>query len=130
MENRAAAQQEQEAAESQARRIIHEAEERSETLVREARAIAERVRADSDRELAAATQRRDSINAQLTNVRQMLATLSGSAAGFSVAALPDVVEGGMEIQDAPYVDEEDQAVADLEPDGRVVGGAAANRISR
>ncbi|MDX6241463.1 MAG: hypothetical protein QOG10_6287, partial [Kribbellaceae bacterium] len=30
--------------------------------------------------LAAATQRRDSINAQLTNVRQMLATLSGSPA--------------------------------------------------
>jgi hypothetical protein len=37
------------------------------------------VRAESDRELAAAAQRRDSINAQLTNVRQMLATLSGTA---------------------------------------------------
>ncbi|MGA9750116.1 MAG: hypothetical protein WBQ50_21905, partial [Nocardioides sp.] len=33
----------------------------------------------SDRELAAATQRRDSINAQLANVRQMLVTLTGSA---------------------------------------------------
>jgi len=38
--------------------------------------------ADSERELAAATQRRDSINQQLVNVRQMLATLSGTA-GFT-----------------------------------------------
>ena len=37
------------------------------------------MRADSDRELAAATQRRDTINAQLSNVRQMLATLTGGA---------------------------------------------------
>ena len=84
-----AAQREQEAAEAEARRIVHEAEERAATLVREARAAADRVRTDSDRELAAATQRRDSINAQLTNVRQMLATLSGSAAGFAVDPLPD-----------------------------------------
>ena len=74
---RAAAQKEQESAEAQARRTLVEAEERAESIVREARAAADRVRSDSDRELAAATQRRDSINAQLTNVRQMLATLSG-----------------------------------------------------
>jgi len=49
------------------------------TLVAEAKAKAERIRGDSERELAAATQRRDSINAQLTNVRQMLATLGGVA---------------------------------------------------
>jgi hypothetical protein len=48
-------------------------------LVKEARSTADRVRADSDRELAAASQRRDSINAQLSNVRQMLQTLSGAA---------------------------------------------------
>lgn len=49
------------------------------TLVAEAKTKAERIRGDSERELAAATQRRDSINAQLTNVRQMLATLGGVA---------------------------------------------------
>jgi len=49
------------------------------TVVAEAKAKAERIRADSERELAAATQRRDSINAQLSNVRQMLATLGGVA---------------------------------------------------
>jgi hypothetical protein len=38
------------------------------------------VRTDSERELSAASQRRDSINAQLANVRQMLATLTGTAA--------------------------------------------------
>src|SRR5262249_7044675 len=46
----------------------------------DAKATAERVRADSERELTAASQRRDSINAQLANVRQMLATLTGTAA--------------------------------------------------
>jgi hypothetical protein len=46
---------------------------------------ADRIRAESDRELAAATQRRDAINAQLTNVRQMLATLSGTAGSAAAA---------------------------------------------
>ena len=43
----------------------------------EAKIKAEHIRADSERELAAATQRRDSINAKLSNVRQMLAALGG-----------------------------------------------------
>ena len=89
---RAAAQKEQEAAEAQARRTLVEAEERAETIVREARATADRIRSDSDRELAAATQRRDSINAQLTNVRQMLATLSGSATGYIVDPIAESAE--------------------------------------
>lgn len=60
-------------------RMLAEAEERSTTMVADARATADRVRAESERELAAAAQRRDSINAQLSNVRQMLATLSGTS---------------------------------------------------
>ena len=43
----------------------------------EAKAKAERIRDNSERELAAATQRRDSINAQLSNVRHELAALGG-----------------------------------------------------
>lgn len=43
--------------------------------VQQAREHAERIRQVSERELTATTQRRDSINAQLANVRQMLATL-------------------------------------------------------
>ncbi|WP_224276172.1 hypothetical protein [Nocardioides lacusdianchii] len=66
-------------AEAKIARMLAEAEERSTTMVADARATADRVRAESERELAAAAQRRDSINAQLSNVRQMLATLSGTS---------------------------------------------------
>jgi cell division septum initiation protein DivIVA len=59
-------------------RLLQEAEQKAAQIVAEARASADRIRTESERELAAATQRRDSINAQLTNVRQMLATLSGT----------------------------------------------------
>ena len=54
----------------------------------EAKTTAERIRADTERELAAATQRRDSINSQLANVRQMLATLTGTAP-FSLTGFAD-----------------------------------------
>jgi cell division septum initiation protein DivIVA len=63
----------------EARRLVDDAELQAATVVNDAKALAARVRADSDRELSAATQRRDSINAQLGNVRQMLATLTGAA---------------------------------------------------
>ena len=74
-------------AEEKIARMLADAEERSTTMVSEARASADRVRAESERELAAAAQRRDSINAQLSNVRQMLATLTGTVPG---VAMPDV----------------------------------------
>jgi cell division septum initiation protein DivIVA len=61
----------------EARRIVQEAEHHAAQIVNDAKTTAARVRSDSERELAAATQRRDSINAQLANVRQMLATLTG-----------------------------------------------------
>lgn len=111
-EVKAAAERQQAAAEAEARRILEGAEERAANLVREARASAERVRADSDRELAAASQRRDSINAQLSNVRQMLQTLSGSATGFAVDPLPDVTlpEPDVEQAESPA----DEAKADDE----------------
>jgi hypothetical protein len=64
------------------KRTLDDAQRRADDLIAEAKAQAEKIRGESERELAAATQRRDSINAQLTNVRQMLATLTG-------ASLPD-----------------------------------------
>ena len=63
-----------------AARVTAESESKAEQIVADAVARADRIRAESEREVAAATQRRDSINAQLTNVRQMLATLSGTTA--------------------------------------------------
>jgi len=68
----------QEAATKSARQLA-EAKAQAQSMVAEAKTKAERIRDDSERVLTAATQRRDSINAQLTNVRQMLATLSGGA---------------------------------------------------
>lgn len=86
-------------------RMLAEAEERSTTMVADARASADRVRVESDRELAAAAQRRDSINAQLSNVRQMLATLAGTG-------VPGV---GM-AQSEPSAAPEPEAVAAVEPE--------------
>ena len=58
--------------------LLDSARQEAETLVAAAREKAERIRRDSERELAAATARRDSITAQLSNVRQMLSTLGGA----------------------------------------------------
>lgn len=66
-------------ADRKSKRLMEEAQRQAEEIVAEARNTAERVRGESDRELSAATQRRDSINSQLTNVRQMLATLTGAS---------------------------------------------------
>jgi hypothetical protein len=58
---------------------VETAQRQAEDIVADANAKADRVRSESERELAALTNRRDSINAQLTNVREMLATLTGAA---------------------------------------------------
>lgn len=60
---------------------IAEAERKAGQLIAEAVHQADRIRAESERELAAATQRRDSINVQLAAVRQMLTTLTGASPG-------------------------------------------------
>jgi hypothetical protein len=59
--------------------------ERAAAHVADAKDHADRIRRDSERELAAATARRDSITAQLSNVRNMLATLGGGNAALSLA---------------------------------------------
>lgn len=66
-------------ADRKSRRTLDEAQRQAEEVVAEAKVVAERIRGESERELSAATQRRDSINSQLTNVRQMLATLTGAS---------------------------------------------------
>jgi cell division septum initiation protein DivIVA len=62
-----------------AQQLQADAERKAEQIVADAMERADRIRSESDRELAAATQRRNAINAQLSNVRQMLATLQGTA---------------------------------------------------
>ncbi|MDF2145648.1 hypothetical protein [Knoellia sp. p5-6-4] len=66
-------------ARAEAKALVTAAREEAEGYVVAAREQAERIRRDSERELAAATARRDSITAQLSNVRQMLSTLGGAS---------------------------------------------------
>ncbi len=76
-------------AERKSARHLEESERHAREIVSEAQVRADKISAESARELSAATQRRDSINSQLTNVRQMLATLGG---GGMPAALVGVTE--------------------------------------
>jgi cell division septum initiation protein DivIVA len=77
-------------AERRSQQLLNTARRQAEDTVGEARATADRARSDAARELAALTRRRDSINAQLSNVRQMLATLTGVAVpGPDAAAMED-----------------------------------------
>jgi cell division septum initiation protein DivIVA len=90
---RAEADETQAEAGRQARRMLEDAESQAAAMVNDAKTVAARVRSDSERELVAATQRRDSINAQLSNVRQMLVTLTGTApAAFAEDAFGDAAE--------------------------------------
>jgi DivIVA domain-containing protein len=56
---------------------LKQATSRAHALLTEAKAKAERIRDDSERELATASARRDSINAEIANVRHDLAALGG-----------------------------------------------------
>ncbi|MFJ4779182.1 protein kinase [Streptomyces sp. NPDC088762] len=62
-----------------ARQTVEIAQRQAEDILADANAKAADVRTKSERELAALTHRRDSINAQLTSVREMLAELVAEA---------------------------------------------------
>ncbi len=88
-----------EEAKAEATTLLESARAESRSLVTSAREQAERVKRDSDRELAALAARRDSITAQLTNVRQMLATLGGGT--FAVGAIDDLdTDGSADVVEA------------------------------
>jgi F0F1-type ATP synthase membrane subunit b/b' len=74
---RTASERELADARREARRLVEEAQRQASTIVGEAEATAARIREESERKLASDTQRRDLINAQLADVRQMLAALTG-----------------------------------------------------
>ena len=73
------AEEDRRTAAAESARALEAARAEAAALVGSAREQADRIRRDSERELAAATARRDSITAQLSNVRNMLATLGGGA---------------------------------------------------
>ena len=71
-------------------------------------------RRESEREVHAATSRRDAITAQLTNVRQMLATLGGAAI-VNPLAEPDEPQNQPESEAQPEADADtDEADAEAE----------------
>lgn len=70
-------------AREQAEAILKSAREEAVQHIAAARASAVKIRRESERELQAAVARRDSINAQLANVRQMLNTLDNTGSGLS-----------------------------------------------
>lgn len=100
----AAVQERADSLTSDASRALGEAKAEATTLLEKARAEArgvltaardqaERIKRDSERELAAAIERRDAITAQLGNVRQMLGTLGGGAAiGALLDGAPEQVQ--------------------------------------
>lgn len=77
------------------------AKQEAQDLLDSARAQAERIRRDSERELAAAMARRDSITSQLSNVRNMLATFGVSTAGVMAAEIEQLAESGQAPAGAP-----------------------------
>jgi cell division septum initiation protein DivIVA len=89
---RADARQTEDDAKAEARRLVDSAEQDAPRSLDDARTATARMRAESERERAAATQRRNAINAQLGNVREMLATLTGSVAPADIPDVVDVVE--------------------------------------
>ncbi|GAB77576.1 hypothetical protein SAMN05421595_1414 [Austwickia chelonae] len=94
---RTEADQERQDAAAEAAHRLQEAREQAQELLDTARAQAERVRRESERELAAAMARRDSITSQLSNVRSMLATF-GLGAGMGeeqLAAMTQATEQKM-----------------------------------
>jgi hypothetical protein len=102
----------QQEATSKSAHELEQARTQAQTLVAEAKTKAERIHTESERELAAATQRRDSINAQLTNVRQMFATLSGGA---MANPLPLAETGGDNTEDTAAVKPQQVATATDKP---------------
>ncbi|PZS25493.1 MAG: hypothetical protein DLM58_22370 [Pseudonocardiales bacterium] len=112
-----------------ATRLTAESKASAEQIVAEAIARADRIRSESERELLAATQRRDSINAQLANVRHMLATLSGAAPGkVDLDEIPDIRD------EAPAAaSDETQVMAPVDGDAEQRDahvGEAANQARR
>jgi len=62
-------------AHEQAEITIRDANNQASEILKQAKAAAERIRRESEREVQAASARRDAITLQLSNVRQMLATM-------------------------------------------------------
>ncbi len=118
----------------EATRLLEGAKAEATQLVGSAKEQAERIRRDSERELAAATARRDSITAQLSNVRNMLATLGGGAALGALAdapaqdEAPAADEPPVEVHDEHVEDDVLEAPEDDAPEADVTDEVATDEV--
>lgn len=111
----------------QAQAVLDQAHAEAGSIVEAAKEQAERIRRESDRELAAATARRDSITAQLSNVRSMLATLGGSAAAGESEAKPsgsDAASAAPGPDHRPQGDQDAEVESAAAPEDEAAGGVA------
>ena len=121
---RSEGEQERAGAAEEAAQRLAEAKEQAHEMVETARIQAERIRRESERELAAAMARRDSITSQLSNVRTMLATF-GVGVGVGDELLGELATS----DDAGYQEdagEDDRQLGEVaqSPDGSTEDGAA------
>ena len=109
------AEEDRQTAAAEASRTLEAARAEAAALVGSAKEQAERIRRDSERELAAATARRDSITAQLSNVRNMLATLGGTPGVGPFGAEPEqAAPVAAEVHGDPQGSQSDEA-GDVDP---------------
>lgn len=101
---------------------LEQATARAHALLSEARAKAERIRDDSERELAAASARRDSINAEIANVRHDLAALGGPT-----RIDPRLLEGPAADQDAATGEVEQEVPAQVQGNGQTADADGHHR---
>ncbi|MDN5769114.1 MAG: hypothetical protein L0H96_25455 [Humibacillus sp.] len=120
------ARAQQDAAELHARgtAALEAAQAQADQVVSEAHDHASRLREESDRELAAATSQRDSITGQLSNVRQMLATLGGGVRIEGLAPADDVQAADVPTNEHGSGTETAQPAPDEAESGSGVDGAA------
>lgn len=101
---------------------LEQATSRAHALLTEAKAKAERIRDDSERELAAASARRDSITAEIANVRHDLAALGGPT-----RIDPRLLEAPAADQDAAAGEVEQEVPAHVQANGQTADGNGHNR---
>jgi cell division septum initiation protein DivIVA len=122
-------QQRHDSIEQEAEELLAGAKEQSEAILKSARdeavqhiaaarASAVKIRRESERELQAAVARRDAINAQLANVRQMLSTLDNTKS--SMPSFAAEVNEATEISDITEVSDESSRGDDVEHTDEVV----------
>jgi cell division septum initiation protein DivIVA len=101
-------------AREQADATLKAAREEAVQHIAAARASAVKIRRESERELQAAVARRDAINAQLANVRQMLATLDNTSSSLKLEADAEPVAEPVAEESTSAEEVEFEAVADHE----------------